>query len=57
MDKKKLVVKSVKGIGTVRIKSVKPPKAEKGIVVKPMGENLYEIQLITPLKVYTFQYW
>ena len=57
MDKKKLVVKSVKGNGIVRIKSMKPPKVEKGVIVKPVSGDLYEIQLTNPLKVYTIQYW
>jgi len=57
MDETKLVVKSVQGNGIIRIKSLKPPKVEKGVIIKPVSANLYDIILATSPKEYTIQYW
>jgi len=57
MDQQKLIVKSVAGKGLIRLKSIKPPKVEKGVAVNQVGARLYEIALPEPSKVYTVRYW
>ncbi len=56
MDQGKLIVKSIAGAGLIRLKSKTPPKVEKGVVMRNVGGNRYEIELSDPSRVYTVRY-
>jgi alpha-L-rhamnosidase len=56
-DKKTMKIKSVGGTGLLRLHSKKQPVTEKGIEVKKLGENYYEIALNVPYKEYIVKYW
>jgi alpha-L-rhamnosidase len=55
-DKKIMKIKSVEGKGILRLHSKKQPVTEKGIKVKKMGDNYYEIELSIPSKEYIVKY-
>ena len=57
MDKKEIRIKTVKGSGTLRIKSDKRPKVEKGVTLTFVGDKQYEIQFVVPQKEYIIHYW
>lgn len=57
VDKKVMRIKTVEGTGILRLHSKKQPLAEKGIELKKIGENFYEIGLIIPFKEYVIKYW
>ncbi|MCK9410978.1 MAG: hypothetical protein M0Q53_01675 [Prolixibacteraceae bacterium] len=57
MDKKEIRVKKVRGEGTLRIRSAKPPKVQEGVTYSLTGDKQYEIQLALPQKEYTIRYW
>ena len=56
-DKKIMKIKSVEGEGILRLHSKKPPVTEKGVEVKKLGEDYYEIGLNKPYKEYLVKYW
>ena len=49
-------IKSVEGEGILRLHSKKPPVTEKGVEVKKLGDNYYEIELNKPFKEYIVRY-
>jgi hypothetical protein len=55
-DKKTMKIKSVEGEGILRLHSKKPPMTEKGVEVKKLGDNYYEIELNRPFKEYVIRY-
>lgn len=55
-DNKIMKIKSVEGAGVLRLHSKKPPVTEKGIEVKKLGEDYYEIGLNSPFKEYIVKY-
>jgi len=57
MNKKEIRVKTVQGVGILRIKSKKEPEVEEGVYIVKRGDNQYEIQLEVPKKEYTVRYW
>ena len=56
-DRKIMIIKSVEGEGILRLHSKKVPVTEKGIEVKKLGEDYYEIGLNKPGREYTVKYW
>ena len=56
-DKKTMKIKSVEGEGILRLHSKKPPVTEKGVEVKKLGEDYYEIGLKKPFNEYVVKYW
>ncbi len=50
-------IKTAEGEGILRLHSKKQPVAEKGVEVKKLEENYYEIKLINPNKEYLVKYW
>jgi len=51
-DKSKIKVKTVEGTGILRLHSKKQPLPERGIEIKKIGENYYELVLSIPYKEY-----
>jgi alpha-L-rhamnosidase len=51
-DRKIMKIKTVAGEGILRLHSKKTPVAEKGVGVKKIGADYYEIELISPNKEY-----
>jgi hypothetical protein len=56
-DKKLMKIKSVEGAGYLRLHSKKLPVTEKGVEVKKLGADYYEIGLSMPYKEYLVKYW
>ncbi len=56
-DRKIMKIKTVEGDGILRLHSKKQPVMEKGVGVKKLGENYYEIALDIPYKEYIVKYW
>ncbi len=56
MDKNTIKVKTAEGTGILKIKSNHPPKVEKGVLVRKVKDNAYEITLSTPEKEYAVRY-
>ena len=56
-DKKIMKVKTAEGKGVLRLHSKKIPAAGKGVEVKKIGSDYYEIALAVPFKEYVVKYW
>ena len=56
-DSKIMKVKSVEGAGILRLHSKKPPVTEKGIEVKKLGADYFEIALTRPSTEYVIHYF
>jgi len=50
-------IRSVEGAGYLRLHSKKLPVTEKGVEVKKLEADYYEIALDTPNKEYLVKYW
>jgi len=56
-DKKIMKIKSVEGAGILRLHSKKQPVTEKGVEMKKLGDNYYEIALNKPFTEYVIRYF
>ncbi|MCE5346070.1 MAG: alpha-rhamnosidase [Bacteroidales bacterium] len=56
-DKKLMKIMTVGGTGILRLHSRKNPVAEKGVEVKKLAADYYEIALTEPFKEYVIKYW
>jgi len=56
-DKKIMKVKTVEGTGILRLHSKRIPVAGKGVEVKKIGSDYYEIGLAVPFREYVVKYW
>jgi hypothetical protein len=56
-DKKLMKIKSVEGEGILRLHSKKIPVTEKGVEVKKLGDDYYQIKLKNHNTEYSVKYW
>jgi alpha-L-rhamnosidase len=56
-DKKTMKIKSADGAGILRLHSIKQPVTEKGVELKKLGDNYYEIALNKPNREYIIRYY
>jgi alpha-L-rhamnosidase len=56
-DKKIMKIKSVEGAGILRLHSKKQPVTEKGVEMKKLEDNYYEIALNKPFTEYVIRYF